>query len=378
MLNYGKRKHNSMLGVIPAAVGVLAALGIGGCKEQPAVVAKPTPVRVTTVVFEPDAEARRYVGVIRPRFESDLGFRVAGKISERLADVGATVKAGDVIARLDPTDFRLTQRSQDAELSAARSNRDQAVTAEDRYRTLLAKGHVSQAALDQRKAAGDEARSRFERAERALELATNQIAYTELKADHSGVVSLLPVEAGQVVAAGQTVARIARQGEREAVVAIPEQRLGELQSSDATVELWAGGKGELKAKLREVSPEADKATRTFQARFSIDQLPASAGLGMTATVALRPARGAEIARLPLSAVMNDGKGAAVFVVDASGTRVERRAVVVAAFGQDAAAIQSGLKSGERVVTLGVHAIDPGQPVRIVETRAETDRPAAVR
>jgi RND family efflux transporter MFP subunit len=363
--------------ILPFLVG-LAATGLTGCNEAvPVAATKPTPVRVAVVKVEPLIETRRYVGVIRPRFESDLGFRVAGKIVERRVDLGSPVKAGDVIARIDATDFALSRQSQQAELAAAKSSRDQAVAAAERYRVLLEKGHVAPAAFEQRSAAADEARSRVERAEKSLELATNQIAYAELKADHAGVVSALPVEVGQVVAAGQTVMRLARNGEREAVVSIPESRLGELSAADAMVELWAGNAPAVSAKLREVSPEADKASRTYQARFSLGGTTMPS-LGMTATVVLRASSNDAVARIPLAAVMNDGKGAAVWVVDAAGQKIERRAVEVASFGQGEAVISKGLASGDRVVSLGVHVLDPQTHIRIVETTASNGQPTSLR
>lgn len=350
-----------------------SALALAACKPEAAATTEhPAPVRVATVEFAPLSETRRYVGVVRARYESDLGFRVGGKIIERLVNVGDTVSAGAVIARLDATDFQLSLEAQQAELSAALSSRNQAVADEGRYRILNQQGHVATAALDQRKAAADEARSRVERAQRNLDVQKNQVQYTELKADRAGVISSLPVEVGQVVTAGQPVARLARMDELEAVIAVPEQKLDEVKGSSAEVAIWAGGDKRYPARLREISPEADSTSRTFQVRFSIPKPDDDVRLGKTATVILDRGSSSPVARLPLSAVMNDGRGAFVWVVDPAGHKLERRAIEVQSFAQDAALIASGLKSGERVVTLGVHALDEQRSVRVVETGASAN------
>ncbi len=369
-LSQSHKAHNSFLRRWLTAASLVAILtaGLAGCVEETEKVEAPAPVRVATVAMQPAAETRRYVGVIRPRYESDLGFRVAGKIIERAVNVGDRVKAGAIIARLDATDSRLSLEAQEAELAAAKSSRDQAGAAEKRFEILKAKGHVSEAAFDERQAAADEARSRVERAERALEVQRNQVAYTELRADRDGVVSALPVEEGQVVAAGQFVARVARLDELEAVVAIPEQNLGEASAARAAIELWPASGKTYPAKLREVSPEADRDARTFATRFSIAQPDENVALGKTAAVILSRDETKALARLPLSAVMNDAKGPMVWVVDRSGAKLERRAVVLDSFAQDAALVASGLNAGERVVTLGVHALDEKKPVRVIEER----------
>ena len=165
--------------------------------------------------------------MVRARYETDVGFRVAGKITTRVVNVGDRVQAGDVIARLDPTDLQLQVESAQAELSAATSNLTQAAADEQRFATLKARGYAAVADYDRKQAAKDEAEGRLERAQRALELARNQLAYAELKADADGVITTTLAEPGQVVAVGQAVVRLARQGEVEAVVALPETWLGE-------------------------------------------------------------------------------------------------------------------------------------------------------
>ena len=349
---------------------ILLGTLLTGCKEEKPHIEAPLPVRVVIVAPATSTGTRSYVGVVRPRFETDLGFRVAGKITERLVNVGGPVVSGQVIARLDTIDFKLALEQQDAELRAATSSRQQAVAAEERYRKLLQQTWVAPAAYEQRKAIADEARERVERATRAVETARNQVGYADLKADHDGIVSQIAIETGQVVTAGQVIARVARLDRKEVVVAVPEHRLDELSVSTARIDTWANGQKTYAAHLREVAPEADRATRTFQAKFAIDLAGKDVSLGMTATVRLSLAATAATSKLPSSALHNDGRGSSVWVVDGAQGTVKRVAVEVATYGQDEVAIRSGLTGGERVVAIGTHLLDEARRVRIVEERAQ--------
>lgn len=347
---------------------LVAALTLAGCKSEAPTAEAPQPVRVMAAKSEPLGSSSSYVGVVRARYESDLGFRVAGKIVERLVNVGDKVAAGQVLARLDVTDLELAREANEAELTAARSSQQQALAAEVRARDLLTRGHISQAVYDQRKSALDEANGRVERSERNVEISRNQASYTTLKAEDAGIVTALPVEVGQVVAAGQLVVRLARDGEREALVAIPETRVAEIKAASSEIELWADTKRRYPARLREISPQADAASRTYQARFTILEADTSVALGMTATVIAQASDRTQGVRVPASAILNDGRGASVWIVDASGSRVIRRPVSIKSFGQQHVLVSDGLKDGERLVTLGVHILDEGRPVRIVEER----------
>ncbi|TMJ49098.1 MAG: efflux RND transporter periplasmic adaptor subunit [Alphaproteobacteria bacterium] len=325
------------------------------------------PVQVERVKFERDGANREFVGVVRARYETDLGFRVAGKIVSRLINNGDVVHAGDVIARLDPQDFVLQVESAEAELAAATSNLAQARAEAERYATLKTRGFAAVADFDRKNAARDEAEGRLERARRTLDLARNQLSYAELKADADGVITATPAEAGQVVAIGQSVARLARHGEKEAVVALPESWLGEARKSQASVRLWSDPDRRFTARLRELSPQADAATRTYAGRFTIADADETVALGMTATVTLARTTDAKIAKLPLAAVLNRGSGPAVYVVDASGV-LEVRDVKVAAFTEDAALVTDGVRDGEVVVTLGVQKLQAGLKVHTVDAR----------
>jgi RND family efflux transporter MFP subunit len=348
-----------------AALALLPALA--ACQDQAvSAIAKPErPVQVQQVTFQAEHANGEFVGVVRARYETDLGFRVAGKITERIVNVGDTVHADDVIARIDPKDLQLQVASAEAEISAATSSFAQATSDEVRYASLKARGFAAVADYERKKAAKDEADGRLERARRTLDLARNQLAYAELRANADGVITATLAEPGQVVALGQAVARLAQRGEMEAVVALPETWLGEARASQASVRLWSGPKRRFTARLRELSPQADTMTRTYAARFTIDNPDQTVALGMTATVTLSHDGAAAVAKLPLAAVLNRGAGASVYVIDKAGA-LELRPVTVASFTADAALLTSGVDAGERVVTLGVQALAAGQKVRAIE------------
>lgn len=326
------------------------------------------PVQVVTVDFEARSKSWSYVGTIRPRYQTDVGFRVGGKIVDRFVDVGQRVEAGDPIARLDETDLRLALSSQEAELAAARIASTEAAKAEARFRVLNSEGHVAAAALDQRVAAAAEARSRVERAQRNVDLARNQLQYATLKAQHAGVIVALPAETGQVIAAGQTIARVSRLDAVEVEVAIPEQLVRTVERAVAEIEIWGEQGQRVPATLREVSPEAETASRSYRARFAFKPAGDAVAFGRTATVHLSAVDGSATARLPLSAVMNDGRGAIVWVLSPDLNRVVRTPIQVLSYAKDEVTVGSGLKSGDQVVTLGVHMLDPEKPVRVIEQR----------
>jgi RND family efflux transporter MFP subunit len=342
------------------------ALILAGCQAETAPVAKlERPVQVQRVSFGNGTAAREFVGIVRARHETDLGFRVSGKVVARLVNAGDRVSAGDVIARLDPQDLRLQVESGEAELTAATSTLTQTAADLDRYTTLKDRGFAALAQFDLKKAANDEAQGRVARARRALDLARNQLDYADLRADADGVITTTRVEPGQVVTIGQPVVQLAHRGEKEAVVALPETWLGEVREAKATVRLWVNGDRGFQARLRELSPQADPATRTYAARFTILDSDDTVAFGMTATVTLERAGEEQVAKLPLASVLNRGNGPAVYVVNDAGA-LDLRQVTIAAFTGDTALISSGLNVGERIVTLGVQKLEAGLRVRAVE------------
>lgn len=358
----------SLARILRPLAGLAALLVLAGCEAQTA----PSqtverPVQVQRVAFENLNPSREFVGVVRARTETDLGFRVAGKMIARKINVGDLVKAGEVIAQLDPQDLRLQVESAEAELVAATSSLSQAKADFDRYDTLRTRGYASSADHERKKAAKDEAEGRLERARRALDLARNQLDYSDLKADADGVITATLAEPGQVVALGQAVARLARDGEKEAVVALPETWLAEARKARASVRLWSDKDRSFSATLRELSPQADTATRTYAARFTIKDADDTVAFGMTATVTLAKPAEDRVAKVPLAAVLNRGTGPSVFVVDESGA-LAARPVQIASFTEESALVTGGIRDGERIVTLGVQKLEAGRKVRAIEQR----------
>lgn len=323
------------------------------------------PVLVQKVALAPAKAPRILVGTLRARIEGDQGFRIGGKIARREVQLGDRVKAGSVLASLDETDLNLQRESALAELAAARSVEKQAEIERDRISALRKQGWSTDQALDRQKSVMDEAIGRRSRAERQVELATNAQSYSQLVAENDGIVIAVFAEAGQVVAAGQAIVRIARDGDREAQVAIPEQDLDEARSDRAEVALWSEPGKLYSAKLRELSPNADPATRTFQARFLVEDLAPDAPLGMTVTLRLSDTSRERVARVPISAIFNQGAGTEVFVLAGDGQTLEKRPVTVIGYDSHEALVSAGLSEADQVVTLGIHKLRDGQRVRTV-------------
>jgi RND family efflux transporter MFP subunit len=350
-------------------IGLIIAGGtLAACNQITAQPSQPErPVLVTAVHYQQQVPDRSFVGTVRPRIESDLGFRVTGKVQKRLVEVGALVAAGQPLATLDEVDLKLQAEQAVAEFRAATGVLAQAGAAEIRAIDLQAKGWSTQAQVDQAKAAADEARARLNRADRSVELTKNSLSYATLMADAPGVVTATLIEPGQVVASGQTAIRVARLAEKEVAVAIPETLLARARSGEARVSVWSDPNRQYVAKLRELAPSADPATRTFMAKFSILEAAADVQLGMTATLTLSDAASARVARLPLSALFNQGDGASLYVADAGSGALTRKRVTVRGYESNEVLIDDGVDEGADVVTVGVQKLDPAQKVRVVSS-----------
>jgi RND family efflux transporter MFP subunit len=260
---------------------LLPALLLGAC-NAPTQAKKETPQRpvlVALVHYAPRAQDRVLPGIVKARIESDLAFRVSGKMAERLVDAGAIVKKGDPLARLDDIDFHLQVDQAEADFVSAKGALDQTQAEEERMATLRKQGWVAGADVDKTKAAADQARGAYARAERAVTLARNAATYTTLTADADGIVSAVLAEPGQVVAAGAPVMRLSHTGEPEAAVAIPETLVDRARTAPARVEFWALPGVSMAATLRELSPNADPMTRTYLARYSLTNAPAAGAIG---------------------------------------------------------------------------------------------------
>ena len=344
-----------------------SAIALAGCNDSVAQKAEPMrPVLVATAHYEAESPERSFVGTIRPRIEADMGFRVPGKVARRLVEVGESVDVGQPLATLDEVDLKLQAEQADAELTAATGVLAQAAAAETRAKDLRVKGWTTDAQLDQAKAAADEARARLNRAERSVDLTKNSLSYATLVADSRGVVTATLVEPGQVVAAGQTAIRVARFGEKEAVVAIPETLLGRAKEGTASVTLWSEPNKKYAAKLREIAPAADPATRTYLAKFTLPGADDRVSLGMTATLTLADPATQRVARLPLSALFNEGGAPSFYIVDDKGD-VTLKPVTIKAYESNDVVITGGVDEGDKVVALGVQKLDPTQKVRVVSS-----------
>jgi len=345
----------------------LLAVSLGGCNDKVAEKATPSrPVLVATVHYEAESPERSFVGTIKPRIETDMGFRVPGKVAKRLVEVGQTVDVGQPLATLDEVDLKLQAEQAEAELRAATGVLAQASAAETRAKELRVKGWATDAQMDQARATADEARARLNRAQRSVELTNNSLSYATIAADSRGVVTATLVDPGQVVTAGQTAIRVARFAEKEAVVAIPETLLGRAKEGTASVSLWSEPDRKYLAKLREIAPNADPATRTYLAKFSLPDAGDNVSLGMTATLTLADPATMRVARLPLSALFSEGRDPSFYVLDDKGD-VSLKAVTVKSYESNDVVISGGVDEGARVVALGVQKLDPAQKVRVVSS-----------
>ena len=342
-----------------------AAISLAGCNDSVAQKTEPNrPVLVATAHYEAETPARSFVGTIKPRIEADMGFRVAGKVAKRLVEVGQTVDIGQPLATLDEVDLKLQAEQAEAEFRAATGVLAQASAAEIRAKELRTKGWATDAQMDQARATADEARARLNRAERSVDLTRNSLSYATLAADTRGVVTATLIEPGVVVAAGQAAIRVARLAEKEAVVAIPETLLERAKTGTASVTLWSEPGKTYAARLREIAPAADAATRTYLAKFSLPDAGEAVSLGMTATLTLADGATTRVARLPLSALFNEGRAPSLYVVDDQGA-VSLKPVTVKSYESRDVLVTGGVAEGEKVVALGVQKLDPGQRVRVV-------------
>lgn len=351
-----------MINFAPRAVASLVAaatLAAGCAKDE----APPPAARVVLVQAAAGAPSTGsvYTGEIRARHEVDLAFRVGGKIAARLVDAGAEIKAGQPLARLDPADLELAAAAARAQLAAAESEQATARAERERYAGLVAKKFVSQAAFEARDNAYNSAQARLEQARAQSRISGNQAGYGTLSSEFPGIVTIVVADAGQVVGAGQAVLRVARPEEREVAIAIPESRVAELKAArNLAVNLWAEPKIKLRGELRELSPAADPATRTYAARIRIDNPPPEVRLGMTARVALDGAADSTLL-VPLSAVLDVGQGPLVRVV--VDGKVATRPVKVARFREDGVELNGGLAAGELVIVSGAGKLVDGQEVQ---------------
>lgn len=357
--------------LLPSALALVAAAVLLSACSKPAPPEEPIrAVKVITVGVNSMGSGAEFAGEVRARVESRLGFRVGGKIVRRQAELGQRVKAGDVLAQLDPQDYQLAALAAKAQVTAAQTNRDLAGADFKRYKELRDQNFISGAELERRDASLKAAQAQLDQAQAQGTAQGNQAAYTTLVADVSGVVTAVEAEPGQVVAAGTPVVRIAQDGPRDAVFSVPEDKVALIAvGSGVDVRAWTAT-GTRKGVVREVSASADPVTRTFAVKVA---LPAADALTLGTTVSLLPhafdRSGVKVIKLPTSALRQDGKSSAVWVLDSASMTVKLQPIQIATADGNDVVVASGLLPGMQVVSAGVHVLSPGQKVTVYKEKS---------
>ena len=368
MLQFGDGVRRRMRAI---TVGFALPLTLIACGSRaPADPRVEVPVVRVAVVEGASLAARSYTGTVAAQVQSDLGFRVSGKILVRLVDAGQAVTRGQVLMRIDPADLRLAAYAQEQAAAAARARTLQAAADEARYRNLLGTGAISVSAYDQAKAAADTAKAQLSEAEAQADVARNATRYTDLVADADGVVMETLAEPGQVVNAGQAVVRLAHAGRREAVVQLPET-LRPALGSVARATLFNKEGGSVPARLRQLSDSADHLTRTFEARYVLEGELANAPLGATVTIQITdvPLSGRGGVRVPIGSLFDCGKGPGVWIISGDPAKVSWRPVAVQGIDDDGARVAGEISQGDRIVAMGAHLLREGQHIRVAALAA---------
>jgi RND family efflux transporter MFP subunit len=360
-----------------AVLLLAAALALAGCGKKAEPAPEVRPVRLLQLSQHTGKTAFEFSGDVRPRVESRLGFRVGGKISARLVDVGAVVRKGQPLARLDATDLSLAEAGSRAQFDAARTDRDLAASDLKRYNELFAKGFISAAEQHRRQATYDAAESRLKQAEAGLRNQSNQTGYSVLNADADGVVTAVDAEVGQVVTPGQPVIRVAQTAEKEVAIGLPEDQVDLLRGiTDVTIRTWAEPDRALPGRVREISAAADPVTRTYATRVSIPNPPADLKLGMTAVVTFVRTGATPAIRVPLTALLQEQGRNQVWIYDPAAGTVKPVQVTLGEPVGNEVEVRQGLAPGQTIVTAGVHLLKPGQKVKPMQTVAPGSSPGA--
>ena len=365
----------------PAALALgaaLLALSLAGCSKKEAAPEPVRAVRTQVVGLGSAASGQEFAAEIRARTESRLGFRVGGKLQSRPVNAGDTVRAGQVLAQLDPLDLRLGQDAAQAAVQAAQSSYDLAVADLKRYRDLREQGFIGAAELERRDSVAKSAKAQLDQAQAQLHVQRNQSAYTSLVADVSGVITAVEAEPGQVLAAGTPVLRLAADGPRDAVFSVPEDRVGAIRAligkaGAATLQAW-GSSDSQPVTIHEVAAAADPVTRTFQVKADIGK--SSLRLGQTATVRVAGPARSDVIRLPLNAVLQNKGDTVVWLLDPQAMQVRAQPVQVGGADGNTVLISGGLKTGDEVVIAGTHVLTPEMKVKRYVEPGAAAAPAA--
>jgi membrane fusion protein, multidrug efflux system len=359
----------------PLLAMTMALLAAACSRPAPA----PEPVRAVRTLTVNQTSAGSsidYAGEVRARSESRLSFRVAGKMVSRPVDLGDVVKPGQVLASLDPMDLRLGQQAARSGLEAARVNADQASADLKRFKELRDQGFISAAELDRRESAWKAAQAQVDQARAQASVQSNQARYTTLVADGAGVVTAVEAEPGAVLAAGAPVLRVAQDGPRDVVFAVPEQQAGALRALEGQpgvlqVRVWGAGDAPLPATVRELSVASDASTRTFLVKADIGR--AAVRLGQTATVTLALPAASGALKLPLAALFEQQGQSHVWLLDTTAMTVRAQPVKVAGAEGNMVLIAGGLTAGQTVVSAGAHTLTAGQKVSLFNAAPAASR-----
>ncbi len=354
-----------------AATLLIAFMGLGSLAACSKPVPQTEPVRavkVMTVGLEGMSAGQEYSAEVRARVESRLGFRVAGKLIKRQAEVGQRVKAGQVLAQIDPQDYKLAADAARAQVAAASTNRDLAAADFKRFQALKDQNFISGAELERRETALKAAQAQLDQAQVQLKSQGNQAGYATLVADVSGIVTAAEAEPGQVVTAGAPVVRIAQDGARDVVFSVPEDRVRQWAvGTEVAIKRWSDG-SETTGRIREIGASADPVTRTFPIKVSVDAAQAPA---LGSTVYVQPPSslaGVQAIKLPTSALFLQGQTSHVWVLDKDSMTVKSTPVQIATADGNQAVIAGGLAPGALVVSAGVHVLSPNQKVTIFQSK----------
>ncbi|MDR2325081.1 MAG: efflux RND transporter periplasmic adaptor subunit [Acidovorax sp.] len=350
-------------------------LTVAGCSRKPAAEEPVRAVKLVTVGASNATAALEYAGEVRARTESRLGFRVAGKLVQRQVDVGQHVQAGQLLAQLDGSDYALAAQAAQAQVAAASTQRDLAAADLARYQALKDKNFISGAELDRRSAAFRSAQAQLDQAKANAASQSNQSGYTRLVADVAGVVTAVDAEPGQVVTAGTPVVRIAQDGPRDVLLAVPEDKRSQMHIGQAVqVRPWADGGALLQGQVREVAAAADPVTRTYAVKVALAGDAPPLGATVYALPVGMGAEGNMLLKLPTAAVREQGGQSAVWVYDPQAQVVRSQAVTVASADGNQAVIAQGLQPGMQVVAAGVHVLTEGQHVTIYQDKYAAKQP----
>ena len=356
---------------------VLLALTLAACGPKDKPVETVRPVQLTQVKLGGANAAAVFAGEVKPRYEADLGFRIGGKLVARYADVGARVKKGQALARIDPADVGLQAEAAKAQVAATETEWKFAQAEYDRYQGLFKEKFISASALDAKRNTQDANRAKYEQAKANLAVAQNQASYATLNASDDGVITAVNADAGQVVTAGQPVFRLARAEEREVAISVPENRIGELTGAkQLVVALWANPQKLYPARVREISPSVDAVTRTFGVRVAIASPDPAVQWGMTANVGVLGGGEPNAAVLPSTSIYQQDGKPAVWHFDPVTKQVNLKPVTIGQYREDGVVVTSGVREGDWIVAAGVHKLLPGQVVRLYESAAQGTVPAA--